>query len=67
MINNVEPLNTKIRNKLTPFWTLTELMSDDEKWVKFNSTEEGRQLIKDMVAQCNLNKEIILNLIDEVK
>jgi len=67
MINNVEPLNAKIRNKLTPFWTLTELMSDDEKWVKFNSTEEGRQLIKDMVAQCNLNKEIILNLIDEVK
>ena len=63
----METIQAKIRNKLTPFWTLTELMSDDEKWGKFNSTEEGRQLIKEMVTQCNLNKETLLELIDKTK
>lgn len=63
----METIQAKIRNKLTPFWALTELMSDDEKWGKFNSTDEGRQLIKEMVTQCNLNKETLLELIDKTK
>lgn len=62
----MEPLNAKIRNKLTPFWTLTELMADEDKWKKLNSTETGKSIIRTLIDKCNLNKEIILQLIDSI-
>lgn len=60
-----ETTQAKIRNKLTPFWTLTQMMGDEGTWLRVNSTEAGRKIVNECVAQCNKNKEEILNLINQ--
>jgi hypothetical protein len=62
-----ETIQAKIRNKLTPFWTLTQMMGDAETWLRVNSTEAGRKVVNDCVAQCNANKEELLSLIDQTE
>lgn len=62
-----ETIQAKLRNKLSPFWTLTGLMADETLWANLNSTENGKQVIRDCVKQCNDNKAIILELIDKTE
>lgn len=61
-----DALQAEIRNKLTPFWTLTELMADEETWSKMNIHFDGKTIIENLVRQCNYNKRIILELINQV-
>ena len=61
-----DALQAEIRNKLTPFWTLTELMADEEKWLKMNNHFDGKTIIENLVRQCNYNKSIILELINQI-
>ena len=61
----METPQAKIRNKLSPFWTLTEMMGDEKLWFNINSTETGRQIVQELVQQCNENKEEILEILDK--
>jgi hypothetical protein len=61
-----DALQAEIRNKLTPFWTLTELMADEETWSKMNNHFDGKNIIENLVRQCNHNKSIILELINQI-
>jgi len=61
-----DALQAEIRNKLTPFWTLTELMADEETWSKMNLHFDGKTIIENLVRQCNYNKSIILGLINQI-
>ena len=58
-----ETIQAKLRNKLSPFWTLSDILSDDEYLSKFLSSENGLNLIKDLAKQCESNKEVIIELI----
>ena len=62
-----ETIQAKLRNKLSPFWTLSGLMADETLWANLNSTENGKEVIRDCVKQCNDNKAIILELIDKTE
>jgi len=61
---SVESAQAKLRNKLGPFWTLSELISNEERFEKLLSTEKGRELIIKCAKQCELNKERVLELIE---
>ena len=63
----METTQAKIRNKLTPFWTLTELMSNEKNWSTLNNIEHGKEVIDKLVKQCNSNKNIILDLLKETE
>lgn len=63
----METIQAKIRNKLTPFWTLNQMMSDNELWVNINSTEPGRGIVLELIQQCTENKKVILDLIDSIE
>ncbi len=60
---SIESAQAKLRNKLGPFWTLSELISNSERFEKLLSTEGGRELIIKCAKQCELNKERVLELI----
>jgi hypothetical protein len=62
-----ETPQAKLRNKLSPFWTLSEILSNDDMISKLLSTEEGRDLIKSLADRCNVNKSIILDLINQTE
>lgn len=62
---DLETNQAKIRNRLTPFWTLTSLMDDTDALRKLSATEDGLKLLKSLVKRCNDNKSIILELIDK--
>lgn len=63
----METPQAKIRNKLSPFWTLTQIMGDEKLWFDINSTETGRQIIQELVQQCNKNKNEISKLLNETE
>ena len=58
-----ETIQAKLRNKLSPFWTLSDILSNDEHLSKLLSSEKGLNLIKDLAKQCESNKEVIIELI----
>ena len=62
-----ETPQAKLRNKLSPFWTLTDILSNDEMYEKLLSTDSGRDLIKSLIDNCQENKKVILNLIKETE
>jgi hypothetical protein len=60
---SIESAQAKLRNKLGPFWTLSEMISNSDTFEKLLSTEKGRELIIKCAKQCELNKERVLELI----
>ena len=55
-----ETHQAKLRNKLTPFWTLSEIIAT-ERYDKSN--EEIMNLILEIAQRCEESKEEIMNLI----
>ena len=62
-----ETPQAKLRNKLCPFWTLSDILSNDDMLNKMLSSEEGREIIKSLVDRCNVNKSIIIDLINQTE
>ena len=62
-----ETPQAKLRNRLSPFWTLSEVLSNDDMLSKMLSTEKGRELIKSLADRCNENKSVILDLIKQTE
>ena len=62
-----ETPQAKLRNRLSPFWTLSEVLSNDDMLSKMLSTEKGRELIKNLADRCNENKSDILDLISQTE
>lgn len=60
---SIESAQAKLRNKLGPFWTLSELVSDIETFEKLLSSDKGKEMIITCAKQCQLNKKRILELI----
>ncbi len=62
-----ETPQAKLRNKLTPFWTLTQMLSNDEMYQKIISSDKGKDMIKSLIERCEENKEVILDLIKQTE
>jgi len=62
-----ETPQAKIRNKLSPFWTLTDVLSNTEMVEKLLQSERGKELIKSLLERCQENKSTILKLINETE
>lgn len=62
-----ETSQAKLRNRLSPFWTLTDILSNDDMLSKMLSTEKGREIIKSLADRCNENKSVILDLIKQTE
>lgn len=60
---SIESVQAKLRNKLGPFWTLSEMISNPETFEKLLSTDMGKDLIIRTAKQCELNKDRIKELI----
>ncbi len=61
-----ETPQAKLRNKLTPFWVLTDVLSTKSVDEVLES-DDIKGLINDLVDQCEKNKSTILNLIKETE
>jgi hypothetical protein len=61
-----ETPQAKLRNKLSPFWTLVDLMSD-ERLEKVLNHPDGLEMIKDCLEQCKSSRNEILDLIKETE
>ena len=61
-----ETPQAKLRNKLSPFWTLVDLMSD-ERLEKILNHPDGLEMIKKCLEQCKLGRAEILELIKETE
>ncbi len=62
-----ETPQAKLRNKLSPFWNLTDVLSNEDMMQKVFSSEKGRKLIQSLVQTCQDNKHIILELIKQTE
>jgi regulator of replication initiation timing len=60
---SIESAQAKLRNKLGPFWTLSELISNEETFEKLLSSEVGKDILIKAAKQCQLNKDRIIELI----
>jgi hypothetical protein len=60
---SIESAQAKLRNKLGPFWTLSELVSNTETFEKLLSSDKGKEIIINCAKQCQLNKDRIIELI----
>ena len=60
---SIESAQAKLRNKLGPFWTLSELVSNVENFEKLISSSEGKKILIDCAKQCESNKKRIKELI----
>ncbi len=60
-----ETPQAKLRNKLSPFWVLTDMLSltDDDKL----KSKKSKDLLKSLVETCQENKASILELINETE
>ena len=56
----------KLRNSLSPFWTLSTIISDEEMREKLLKTDEGQKLLIDIAQRCEQLKGKILSLIEEL-
>jgi len=61
-----ETPQAKIRNKLSPFWVLTDILINEDI-EKLLQSEKGKELIKSLVERCGENKSSILELINETE
>ena len=59
-----ETPQAKLRNKLTPFWTLSSILSD-ERYDKSNT--ELIDIINRLANQCEESKDLIMQLIAETE
>ena len=57
---SIESPQAKLRNQLTPFWTLSSIMADPARYEKFINSS----YFKIIVETCEKNKERIKELID---
>lgn len=62
-----ETTQAKLRNKLGPFWTLSEILSDDDMFQKLISSNDGVEIVKDLVRICEENKSEIMELISQTQ
>lgn len=62
-----ETPQAKLRNRLSPFWTLTEVLSNDERYQKLISSDKGKDIIKSLIERCEENKSVILDLIKQTE
>ncbi len=62
-----ETPQAKLINRLSPFWTLTEILSNDEMYQKIISSDKGKDIIKSLIERCEENKSVILDLIKETE
>jgi hypothetical protein len=62
-----ETPQAKLRNKLSPFWTLTDILGNDKYFDKIMQDPNGIEMIRDLAKRCNVNKKIILDLISETE
>jgi len=60
-----ETTQAKLRNKLSPFWNLVDMLSNDDILDRLLASDKGRELIKKSVQTCRDNQSIVLELIDE--
>jgi hypothetical protein len=60
---STESAQAKLRNKLGPFWTLSEMISNSETFEKLLSSERGKELLIKTAQECELNKERVKELI----
>jgi hypothetical protein len=59
-----ETPQAKLRNKLTPFWTLSSILSEE----KYDKTDpELIDIINRLVNQCEESKDLIMQLIAETE
>ncbi len=61
-----ETPQAKLRNKLGPFWTLVDLLSD-YRLDKVLNHPQGLEMIQKCLDKCKLNQEVILELIKETE
>ena len=61
-----ETTSAKLRNALSPFWTLSTILSNLETREKLLKTDDGKKLILDITQKCEESKNKILSLIDEL-
>lgn len=61
-----ETFAAKLRNRLTSFWTLSSMLSDVEMREKFMKDPTLQSMVFDVAESCEKNKDIILNLIDNL-
>ena len=59
-----ETPQAKLRNKLTPFWTLSSILSE-ERYDKSNT--ELIDIINRLADQCEESKDLIMQLIAETE
>jgi hypothetical protein len=59
-----ETPQAKLRNKLTPFWTLSSILSE-ERYDKSNT--ELIDIINRLANQCEESKDLIMQLIAETE
>jgi len=62
-----ETPQAKIRNRLSPFWVLSEMVSNEEFLKKLLETDKGREHIKSLADRCEHNKTVILSLINDTE
>lgn len=62
-----ETPQAKIRNKLSPFWVLSDLIADEARINSMLSTQDGVDLIKKIAIKCQENKTIILDLLKQTE
>ena len=61
-----ETTQAKLRNQLSPFWTLVDLLSDD-RLDKVLNHPQGLEMIQKCLEKCKSNQEVILELIKETE
>jgi len=61
-----ETPQAKIRNKLSPFWILTDILIKEDI-EKLLHSKKGKELIKSLVETCQENKSTVLELINETE
>lgn len=60
-----ESLTAKLRNKLGPFWSLSELIQNKENFDKVISSDPG--IVENICKQCELNKSLIIEIIEAIE
>ena len=61
-----ETPQAKLRNQLSPFWTLVSILSE-ERLDKLLHHPDGLEIIKKCLEQCKDSQQIILDLIKETE
>ena len=57
-----ESNSAKLRNKLSPFWTLSQILLDGDFII-----ENNIEFIKEMATRCEKVKPIIIEIIEDIE